>query len=110
MLVHNTCWQRLGRINNAVGHSFEMAVMAFKNLPKYAGGKLEALGTKFVPDFLDLARGIIGDIKSSEYVYMTPQLRAIAQYAKDHGLKPVLYVADRVSAEVANLFQVIRIP
>lgn len=62
ILVHNTCFRRLGRINNAIGHSFEMAVMAIKNIPKYGGRKLEALGTKFVPDFL--YDGIIGDIKS----------------------------------------------
>jgi len=100
---------RRGRIANALGRSFEYAVMQMLNIKKCAGGKLTADGINFVPDFLDDA--VIGDIKSMAYVYVTPELRAMARYAHDHGLTPVLYVADKVSQGVRDLgFEVFEVP
>jgi hypothetical protein len=76
-------------------------------LRKYVGPKLRARGTNFVPDFLE--NGIIGDIKGELYVTMRDQLRAIARYAEENGLRAVLYVADKASRQVKEAFEVIKV-
>jgi hypothetical protein len=108
--VHNNSCDlaRLGRVNNAYGHSFEVAVQELFGLRKYGGPKLTAAGTNFVPDFL--GNGIIGDIKGGEYVCQTPQLAAIVSYAKENGLKPVLYATGKVSKWVSEHFEVVVVP
>jgi hypothetical protein len=109
--VHNNSCdlRKLGRIANAYGHSFEHAILEMLGLRKYVGPRLRALGTNFVPDVLQ--DGIIGEIKSSEYVYMTPQLTAMAQYAKENGLIARLYTATgHVSDSVRRLFDIKVVP
>jgi RHS repeat-associated protein len=107
--VHNkSCKIRQGKINNAYGHSFEMAVRQMYDLPAYGGPRLTHGDTNFVPDFL--GNGMIGEIKGGKYITQTKQLRAIADYAGLHGLRPVLYVTGKYSKWVKRTFDVIEIP
>ncbi len=106
--VHNNSCTIRGRVNNAYGASFEHAILDIIGYPKYNGPFLRSNGQRFRPDVLD--GGIIGEIKGSGYVYMTPQLEAIAAYAREHGLQPILWAAGDVSAPVRSKFVVIRVP
>jgi hypothetical protein len=67
----------------------------------------EALPSGHVPDILDRAKGIIGDVKNVESLEKTSQLTAIANYARDNGLTPILVVSESnvkfISPEIEKL-------
>ena len=109
--VHNNSCDfiRQGKINNAVGHSFEVAIMEMMGLRKYTGPKLRANGTNFVPDFLERWN----NWRHQEFgvrVLDTPTLRRWESMRNKTDLRAILYVAKDASREVKKYFTVITVP
>lgn len=92
--VIKTGFRALGKLNHFRGSHFEKFVLGMDGMAKYTGAKLSGMvngkSVNFVPDGLDLAQGILSEVKNCKYVgknaKQTNQILAEIDYAVRQGL------------------------